>query len=191
MAWKLSISLKTWAVALAAPLLAGCVSFHDDDIAYSALPREPGRNWVRGDSKPVQCAPYAREHSQVKIFGDAWTWWDQAAEKYARAQKPQSGAVMVLAGYAGPERGHVAVVQQVVSSREIRVDHANWLDDGSVFLNDPVTDVSADNDWSKVRVWNIQAGAWGGNVYPVQGFILPNPPQDQRIARAEKPANPE
>ena len=64
----------------------------------------------------------------------------------------------------GPSRGHLAVVREVVSPREIRVDHANWLDDGAIYLNDPVADVSPDNDWSAVRVWNIKTGAWGGNL---------------------------
>jgi CHAP domain len=179
---------KIWFAIFAAPFLAGCVST-TREIPYNALPAEPGRNVVAGNQKPVQCAPYARAHSQIKIFGDAWTWWDQAAGKYQRAKTPEEGAVMVLLGYAGPERGHVAVVQKIISPREIRVDHANWLDDGSVFLNNPVTDVSADNDWSKVRVWNIQTGAWGGNIYPVKGFILPHPPESERVAMAEPPAN--
>jgi hypothetical protein len=78
---------------------------------------------------------------------------------------------MVLTGYAGPERGHVAVVRNIISTREIRVDHANWLDDGAIYLNDPVEDVSAENDWSEVRVYNIKTGGWGGKVYLVQGFI--------------------
>ena len=78
---------------------------------------------------------------------------------------------MVLTGYAGPERGHLAVVRQIVSPREIRVDHANWLNDGAIYLDDPVQDVSRWNDWSMVRVYNIKTGAWGGKVYPVQGFI--------------------
>lgn len=173
--------------------LAGCASFADKPFAD--MPREPGRNLVEDTGqKPLQCVPYAREHSGVKIFGDAYTWWDQAANKFARAQAPASGAVMVLAGYAGPERGHVAVVQKIVSPREIRVDHANWLDDGSVYINDPVEDVSPDNDWSAVRVWNIQTGNWGGHSYPVQGFILPSQPApaiprpgDGLVARADIP----
>ena len=170
---------------IAAPLLAGCVSF-GDDTPYSELPREPGRNVAQDTGqKPLQCVPFARDHSGVKIYGDAWTWWDQAAGKFQRGSSPESGAVMVLLGYAGPERGHVAVVQKIISPREIRVDHANWLDDGSIFLNDPVVDVSEDNDWSQVRVWNIKTGAWGGNTYPVQGFILPNQPAGQRIAQVE------
>ena len=58
------------------------------------------------------------------------------------------------------------------SPREIRVDHANWLDDGAIYVDDPGRGcVAASNDWSEVRVWNIKTGAWGGKVYPVQGFI--------------------
>ena len=186
------MSKKIWlAAALLAPLLAGCVSFDDDNIPASALPREPGRNLVEDTGqKPLQCVPYARDHSAIKIYGDAWTWWDQAAGKFQRGSSPESGAVMVLNGYAGPERGHVAVVQKIISSREIRVDHANWLDDGSIYLNDPVVDVSAGNDWSEVRVWNIQTGAWGGHTYPVQGFILPNDHRDSRPEPAPLPAEP-
>jgi len=78
---------------------------------------------------------------------------------------------MVLNNYAGASRGHVAVVRRVIGPREIRVDHANWLDDGSIYVNDPVEDVSSDNDWSAVRVYNLKTGGWGGKVYPVQGFI--------------------
>ena len=26
---------------------------------------------------------------------------------------------------------------------------------------------------AQVRVWNIKTGAWGGKIYPVQGFIGP------------------
>ena len=88
---------------------------------------------------------------------------------------PEIGAVMVLAGYAGPHSGHVAVVRAVANPREIRVDHANWLDDGAIYVDDPVADVSLGNDWSEVRVWNIKTGAWGGKAYPVQGFIGPGP----------------
>jgi surface antigen len=159
-----------WAfLFLMATGLAGCAS---DEANFASLPREPGRSMVtQSGQQPLQCVPYARDHSDVKIYGDAWTWWDQAAGKFSREAQPLLGAVMVLDNYAGPERGHVAVVRKVVSPREIRVDHANWLDDGSIYLNDPVEDVSADNDWSKVRVFNIKTGAWGGNVYPVQGFI--------------------
>lgn len=150
--------------------LSACAS----DPDYSQMPRENGRN-VAADTggKPLQCVPYARLHSQVKLYGDAYTWWNQAAGKFARGETPAPGAVLVLAGYAGPSRAHVAVVRALVSPREIRIDHANWLDDGAIYVNDPVVDVSADNDWSKVRVWNIRDGNWGTRVYPVEGFIGP------------------
>ena len=94
-------------------------------------------------------------------------------ENFPREVTPETGAVLVLTGYAGPERGHVAVVRSLVSTREIRVDHANWLGDGAIYLDDPVTDVSENNDWSQVRVWNIRTGGWGTRIYPVQGFIGP------------------
>src|SRR5471030_3133508 len=105
--------------------LAGCAS----EMEYSEMPREHGRAVVENDgNKPLQCVPYAREHSGIKIFGDAYTWWDKADGKYPRGALPEPGTVMVLNNYAGSQRGHVAVVRRVVNPREIRVDHANWLD---------------------------------------------------------------
>jgi len=181
--------------------LAGCAS---DEAQFTSAPQpvpasSPERSaTLEPAPNPLQCVPYAREHSGVKIYGDAWTWWDQAAGKFPREAAPESGAVMVLTGYAGPERGHVAVVRELVSPREIHVDHANWLGDGAIYLDDPVADVSANNDWSQVRVWNIRTGGWGAHIYPVQGFIgpgsnsAPHPPEvpeedtdPARIARAE------
>ena len=164
---------KLAVVALLALALEGCASSEDVmDYGEHPMPREHGQSLVQEDGhKPLQCVPYARDHSSVKIHGDAYTWWDQAAGKYQRSSLPSDGAVMVLNNYAGPARGHVAVVRALVGPREIRVDHANWLDDGSIYVNDPVEDVSSDNDWSLVRVYNLKAGAWGGKIYPVQGFI--------------------
>ncbi|MBV8979082.1 MAG: CHAP domain-containing protein [Alphaproteobacteria bacterium] len=121
--------------------------------------------------KPLSCVPFARAHSGIDIRGDAYTWWDQAAGRYPRGPRPAAGAVMVLAGYSGSNRAHVAVVRRIVSRREIRIDHANWLNNGAIFLDDPVADISADNDWSQVLVWNVQTHAWGTHVYNVQGFI--------------------
>jgi len=172
-------------VLLLALGLTGCASssYDDDDAPMAPPPRPqmmtgnlPTMSGIsRIDSiagqKPLQCVPYAREHSTIKIFGDAWTWWDQASGKYERGGSPAIGAVLVLHNYAGPQHGHVAVVKRVVSPREIRIDHANWLNDGSIYVNNPVMDVSAANDWSQVRVYNIQTGGWGARIYPVQGFI--------------------
>jgi surface antigen len=159
-------------LGFAAAALAGCASV--PAVYESSLPPEntPSAHFTT-PSSPIQCVPYAREHSGVKIFGDAWTWWDRAAGKFPRESTPELGSVMVLAGYSGPKSGHVAVVRSVSNPREIRVDHANWLDDGAIYIDDPVADVSRANDWSEVRVWNIKTGAWGGRTYPVQGFIGP------------------
>jgi len=181
--------------------LAGCAS-SDDDANYDSpppariasaapaqLPMERGTNHVeeRPGQALLQCVPYAREHSAIKITGDAYTWWNQAAGKYERGPNPAAGAVMVLFNYAGPQRGHVAVVRRLVSSREIRIDHANWLDDGAIYVNDPVVDVSAANDWSQIRVWNIKTGGWGSKVYSVQGFIGTGSTAMPRVEEQEAP----
>jgi len=160
---------KLAAVALFALGLEGCAT---SVMTYDEPPSEQSQTAAQSDpGTPLQCVPYAREQSGINIYGDAHTWWDQAAGKYPRGPLPEPGTVMVLHDYAGPGHGHLAVVRQIVSSREIRVDHANWLNDGSVYVNDPVQDVSTDNDWSVVRVFNLKAGAWGSRLYPVQGFI--------------------
>jgi surface antigen len=142
----------------------------------------PGDEDTNGANTPstiegtaLQCVPYAREHSGVNIHGDAYTWWEKAAGVYARGDTPIVGNVMVLNGYAGKHRAHVAVVRRIVSNRKILIDHANWLDDGAVYVNDPVIDVSDNNDWTVVKVWNIRSGSWGTKSYKVQGFISPNP----------------
>src|SRR3954470_1725312 len=167
----MGIITKLAAVALLALSLEGCggaVMNYDEN----PMPHEHGRTVTKNEgNKPLQCVPYARAHSDVKLYGDAYTWWDKAEGKYPREAVPEPGAVMVLNNYAGPDRAHVAVVRRLISTREIRVDHANWLDDGSIYVNDPVEDVSESNDWSLVRVFNLKTAAWGGKVYPVQGFI--------------------
>jgi len=152
--------------------LSACASEQDADVAQ---PKTGTFGEIARPDHPLQCVPYARQRSGITLYGDAYTWWNKAAGRFARGAMPKEGAVMVLSGYAGTNRAHVAVVRELVNAREIKVDHANWLDDGQIYLDDPVIDVSGDNSWSQVRVWNIRAGAWGGRIYPVQGFIGPGP----------------
>lgn len=121
----------------------------------------------------LQCVPYARRISGVEIYGDANTWWAQAAGRYPRSSSPAPGSVLVVRGFNTSARGHVAVVREVVSERMIRVDHANWLNGGEISVGVPVMDVSPDNDWSELRVWHIPGGHWGGRVYAAEGFIHP------------------
>jgi hypothetical protein len=71
-------------------------------------------------------------------------------------------------------QGHLAVVSRVVSAREVRVDHANWASGaarGRVARNQPVMDVSPNNDWSLVRVWYPRIDDWGASNYPNYGFV--------------------
>jgi hypothetical protein len=132
------------------------------------------RTGVTDPSQPMQCVPYARAHSGVSIFGDAYTWWDKSDGQYAHRAAPKLRSVMMLTGYAGPNRAHLAVVSSLISVREIRIDHANWSNDGAVYIDDPVVDVSPDNDWSEVRIWNIRSKSWGTKTYIVRGFIGPD-----------------
>jgi surface antigen len=174
------------AAAVLSIALAGCVGGPDldDGDDFDGGPAISGRT-VR-PATPLQCVPYARAQSGIAIYGDAYTWWDKAAGRFARSSEPQEGAVMVLYNYAGPNRGHVAVVRALLDSRTIKIDHANWLDDGAIYTDDPVRDISAANDWSQVKVFNLRTGAWGGRVYPVQGFIGPGADggrNDVRIAQ--------
>lgn len=159
------------ALLLLSAILAGCAS-----SPRPARPTPPRTSQPPSDEPGGECAPFARNHSAVKIFGDAYTWWDQAKNHYSRRMIPIKGSVMVLHNYAGENRAHVAVVRRIVSPHEIRIDHSNWLNDGKVYKNNPVRDASAAQDWSQVNVYNMQAGVWGRRAYTVQGFIGPDKP---------------
>lgn len=117
----------------------------------------------------MTCVPYARMVSGINLRGDAFTWWDGASGIYQRGASPAPGAVLVLAQTGRLRSGHVAVVRQVISSREILVDHANWIR-GHVTNAQSVYDVSPANDWSMPRFYNSEAGSYG-SVYPAYGFI--------------------
>ncbi len=120
----------------------------------------------------VWCVPFARNASGVQIRGNANTWWPQAHGQYARGHTPRIGAVMAWTATSKNPRGHIAVVSEVVSDREIRVDHANWKRN-QVSLKMSVIDVSEANDWSAVRL-ESQPGSYG-STYPITGFIYPTP----------------
>ena len=121
--------------------------------------------------KRLYCVEYARLRSGLAIFGDAKQWWSQAKNLYAEFTQPAVDAVIVFSGSKRIRRGHVAVVTQIVSPREIIVDHANWQNHGEIDRNMPVLDVSTGNDWSKVRVWDMNSSSWGARIYRISGFI--------------------
>ncbi len=146
----------------------------------SPAPPSQGGAWDRGPelerpASPLQCVPFARAMSGIEIYGDAHTWWVQAEGKFPRSNLPAAGSVLVLRGYATANRGHVAVVREVVSEREILVDQANWMNEGEITRRVPVMDVSPANDWSQVRVYWLPTRSMGVRVYEVQGFIHPLP----------------
>jgi surface antigen len=125
----------------------------------------------------LYCVEYARVRSGLQIFGDAKTWWNSAKNIYDEFTAPVTNAVMVFSGSSRIKRGHVAVVTSIVSPREIIVDQANWQNHGEIDHNTPVLDVSRDNDWSEVRVWNVSTGQFGAHVYAISGFIGQNLPE--------------
>ena len=152
---------------LAALGLAACGS------SRGTGPRTNVPGYAGGD---VSCVPYARARSGIELRGDAWQWWDAAAGRYTRARRPSPGSVLVMARTRRLPTGHVAVVSRVVSAREIRVDHANWASGsarGRVAQDQPVIDVSPNNDWTQIRVWYPNVNDYGNTVFAAHGFILP------------------
>jgi len=178
------VSLRTYGPARAAGLalaafgLTACASMPAPVAEMSRAPHAPERPYrpteaprVTNPVARLQCVPFARDASGIQIYGDANTWWRQAEGRYPRSNSPAPGSVFVMRGYRNTNRGHVAVVTDIVSSRLIRVDQANWLNGGEISVNVPVMDVSPQNDWSQVRVWYIPGDHWGGRVYEAEGFI--------------------
>jgi surface antigen len=118
-----------------------------------------------------QCVTYARTITDVSIRGNANTWWGQAAGRYERGKTPTAGAVLAFKSIPGMRAGHVAVVKDVVSDRELVIDHANWSRRGGVEHNARVIDVSDAGDWSAVKV--SYGNGMGTRVNPTFGFIYP------------------
>ena len=125
-----------------------------------------------------QCVPYARKISGINIHGNANTWWSQAKGRYERGHEPREGAVLAFASHGKMRLGHVAMVSEVVSDREIRLTHANWSRPGRVETGVRAVDVSPNNDWSEVKVWYGPIGDLGTTVYPTKGFIYAGAPAD-------------
>ena len=126
---------------------------------------------VPASAKYLQCVPFAREVSGIDIRGNANTWWAQAAGDFVRVKAPTVGSVMVMQ----TRRGHVGVVTKIIDSRHIVIDHSNWLSNGQIYLDQPVMDVSANNDWSKVVVWHPNLNQFGKRALGVSGFIVDAP----------------
>lgn len=120
----------------------------------------------------ISCAPFARALTGVALHGAADSWWWEADGRYARVHAPQIGAILVLRASGRLPSGHVSVVSRVLDSRSIDVIQANWVP-GELERDQPVIDISPDNDWTLVRVWYPPIHAMGSHAYPAYGFILP------------------
>ena len=123
----------------------------------------------------LQCVPFARNSSGIELYGNAKTWWGQAAGRYDRGSTPKVGAVMAFKPTARMRIGHVATVSQVISDREVLISHANWSRingrRGQIERNVRAIDVSAAGDWSEVKVWYAPLRDLGTSSYPLYGFI--------------------
>lgn len=145
-------------------------------------------------ARGLQCVPYARQLSGIAIRGNANTWWSQAEGRYARGRTPRIGAVLTFAAIRSMRLGHVAMVSQIVSDREVLLSHANWSRRGGIERDVRAVDVSEAGDWSEVRVWFGRIGGLGTTVYPIKGFIYATGAAEAETAGADgapKPNAPE
>ncbi|UFN50341.1 CHAP domain-containing protein [Roseomonas sp. OT10] len=130
-------------------------------------------------SGSISCVPYARMVTGMDISGNGWAWWGNAAGRYERGQRPEPGSVLAFRASGGMRSGHVAVVERIVNSREITVQHSNWegpgIRKGTPMRGVSVVDVSANNDWTAVRVQVGRSDDTYGRAYPTYGFIHNRP----------------
>jgi hypothetical protein len=166
-------------ISVVAPLaLAACVDASNDAPHPPPGLRPAVLTRVDGLPPPTQCALFAREFTGIHIRGDAWSWWDLAAQNdYPRRDAPHPNTIIVLRSTPQLPLGHVGIVKRIVGPREITITHANWgMDDPTkriVHDSTAVVDVSPNNDWTQVRLWNAPAHAFG-KVYFAYGFIYPH-----------------
>jgi surface antigen len=134
-------------------------------------------------TEALQCVPFARAASGIELKGNAVNWWDAAAGVYERGNQPEAGAVLNFRANGAMRLGHVAVVRQVINSREIEIDHANWAwsGKGNISRGVAVIDVSERNDWSSVRV-ALGSGNDFGSIYSTYGFIYDRPDRGTAVA---------
>lgn len=144
-------------------------------LALSACGSGSRGGGAAGASTSLECAPYARAATGIQLYGEAYTWWDQAAGRYQQSSRPVPGGVLVFGRTGRLASGHVSVVRRIVSDREITVTQANWVH-RRLTQDEPVVDVSPRNDWTVVRVWWEPSRSLGVTSYPTYGFIGPGHP---------------
>jgi len=148
-------------------------------------------HYTSARSYGISCVPYARAASGILVAGNAWEWWYNSQGLYARGDRPEAGSVLNFRANGRMHLGHVAVVTQVLNSREVVIEHANWPSGaggvGGVTRGVAVVDVSEANNWSAVRVELGRRGEFG-SVYPTYGFIYNRPDTGVMTASISRPA---
>lgn len=168
---RLPFAALAIAALLAIPLRARAQEAAASPPADAGAAQPAQSPTVEWPLKRLYCVEYARLRSGLAVFGDAKLWWSRARNLYDEFTRPAVDAVMVFSGSRRIRKGHLAVVTNIVNPREIIVDHANWQNRGEIDRNMPVLDVSAGNDWSRVRVWDVRTGQFGSHIYRISGFI--------------------
>jgi hypothetical protein len=153
-------------------------------LAKSRFAKNAKQRFYAHDYGGISCVPFARAASGIELKGNAANWWDAASGVYQRGYAPEVGSILNFRSTGRMRLGHVAVVTEVLNSREVEVDHANWGGSrGGITRGVPIEDVSPANDWSEVRVALGHAGEFG-SVYPTFGFIYDRPDRGTLVARA-------
>ena len=115
----------------------------------------------------------------TKLFAPSITGPDMynAAKKASASyvgSMPSKGAIMIFAAdnsKKGMGDGHAAMVSKLVSSKEIRIDHANFEVSGAESYDRKVTPIK-DGNWSAAYIEKGKNGPLVG-PYNVLGFISP------------------
>ena len=166
---------------------------------HAAQPARPqqtqAQRIARANPGGISCVPYVRQATGMAIRGNGGDWWHNAAGLYARGHAPEAGAILAFSRTGQMRSGHVAVVQEVISAREILIHHANWagpgIRRGTIMQDVSVIDVSLNNDWSSVRVQVGRDQESLGRIYPIQGFIYDRPDDGYfRTAATPRPGGP-
>ena len=139
-----------------------------------------------GGPVPLECAPFARALSGVRLYGPAGDWWWNAQGQYARSYTPEVGSVLIFAKTSRLRDGHASVVSRVISNRHILVTQANWVHH-RVTQDQPVIDISPSGDWSEVRVWWPPSSQMGIAEYRTMGFIRADRPATHATIAARTP----
>lgn len=156
--------------------------------AYAYRSRHAVRYARRGSLRRwagvLQCVPFARENSGIELTGNARNWWENAEGLYERGARPEVGSILNFRASGRMRLGHVAVVTNVIDSRHIEIDHANWSGPGRISRDIDVVDVSPANDWTAVRVAIGESEQDFGSTYPTYGFIYDRPDSGTMVANS-------